>query len=163
MAGWSRRWRQVAGGGWLDGWKQMAGALLQPPPHPPPASSHLPPSCLLHQRPASSSLVQAGGWRPVAEAAEAWIGGWSYLAGWKARGCRQVVGARWLEWWLEVVVAGENGGVAGVAGGLVWLVWWVFGMAYRYRTEPKLRNTGNTHTAKHRICIGIDRTARLQP
>ena len=60
------------------------------------------------------------------------------------------------------------GCVAGVAGvvGVVWLVclmWWVFGMAYRYRTEPKLRNTGNTHTAKHRICIGIDRTARLQP
>ena len=67
---------------------------------------------------------------------------------------------------MEVVAGGwwqENGGVAGVAGGLVWLVWWVFGMAYRYRTEPKLRNTGNTYAAKHRIRIGIDRTARLQP
>ena len=34
------------------------------------------------------------------------------------------------------------------------------GMAYRYRTEPKRRNTGNTQSAKYRI---IDRTARLQP
>ena len=57
-------------------------------------------------------------------------------------------------WWQE------NGGVS---GGRVWLVWWAFGMAYRYRTEPKLCNTGNTYTAKHRIRIGIDRTARLQP
>ena len=90
------------------------------------------------------------------------VGGrWLEAGGW-----RQVVGARWLEWWLEVVAGGwwqENGGVAGVAGGLVWLVWWVFGMAYRYRTEPKLGNTGNTYTAKHSIRIGIDRTARLQP
>ena len=46
---------------------------------------------------------------------------------------------------------------------LVWLVSCVFGMAYRYRTEPKLRNIGNTYTARHRIRIGIDRTARLQP
>ena len=69
-------------------------------------------------------------------------GRWLEVGGW-----RQVAGGRWLELdglaggrWLEAgVVAGgwwqENGGVAGVAGGLVWLVWWVFGMAYRYRTE----------------------------
>ena len=63
-------------------------------------------------------------------------GGWRVVAG---------------EWWC------------GWRGGLLWLVWWVFGMACRYRTEPKLRNTGNTYTAKHRIRIGIDRTARLEP
>ena len=67
-----------------------------------------------------------------------------------------VAGRWWLRWWQE------KGGVAGVSGRLVWLVWWVFGIAYRYRTEPKLRNTGNTYTAKHRIHIGIDRTTRLQ-
>ena len=70
---------------------------------------------------------EASGWRQVA-------GGWRQVA---PPPC-QVAGARWLEWWLEVVAGGwwqENGGVAGVAGGLVWLVWWVFGMAYRYRTE----------------------------
>ena len=42
-------------------------------------------------------------------------------------------------------------------------MWRVFGIAYRHRTEPKLRNTGNTYIAKYRIRIGIDRTARLQP
>ena len=55
--------------------------------------------------------------------------------------------------------------VAGVVGVASAECGWcgVFGMAYRYRTEPKLRNTGNTYTAKCRIRIGIDRTARLQP
>ena len=107
-------------------------------------------------------VAGGGGWRQVAG------GRWLEVVGWWlwGGGWRQVVGGRWLEWWLELVAGGwwhENGGVAGVAGGLVWLVWWVFGMAYRYRTEPKLGNTGNTYTAKHSIRIGIDRTARLQP
>ena len=84
------------------------------------------------------------------------VGGrWLEAGGW-----RQVVGARWLEWWLEVVAGGwwqENGGVAGVAGGLV--CWSGGYLVWRIATEPKLRNTGNTYTAKHRIRIGIDRTA----
>ena len=53
--------------------------------------------------------------------------------------------------------------VAGVAVGLAVAGLVGFGMAYRCRTEPKLRNTGNTSTAKYRTRIGIDRTARLQP
>ena len=70
-----------------------------------------------------------------------------------------------MEWLLEVVAGGwwqENGGVAGGLGsGMTGLA--VFGMAYRYRTEPKLSNTGNACTTKHGIRIGIDQTARLQP
>ena len=60
-----------------------------------------------------------------------------------------MAGGRWLEGSVAVGLA-----VAGLVG---------FGIAYRYRTESKLRNTGNTSTAKCRIRIGIDRTARLQP
>ena len=77
---------------------------------------------------------------------------------------------RRLGFWRGLVagMAGVVGvaGVAGVAGvgwGVVCLVWQVFGIAYRYRTEPKLRSTGNTYAATHCIRIGIDRTARLQP
>ena len=77
------------------------------------------------------------------------MGGLSVAGGWLARGW--VVGG-WLEDSCRRMLVW-----------LVWLVWCVFGMAYRYRTEPNLRNTGNTYTAKHRIRIGIDRTARLEP
>ena len=55
-----------------------------------------------------------------------------------------------------------------VAGGLGELSWvglaaGVLSMRYGEITEPTLRNTGNTYTAKHRMHIGIDRTARTQP
>ena len=110
-----------------------------------------------------------GGWRQVAggwlEEWEGWVareqaGGWRWLDAAEE-------GGRWLEaggwrvgggggWRVAAGVAGMvlGGGVAGLVG---------FGIAYRYRTEPKLHNTGNTYTAKYRIRIGIDRTARLQP
>ena len=98
---------------------------------------------------------QAGGWRQVAgrskQRREA--GGWRQVAG----GWEGEVAGGWLRWvggWLEVAGMVLGGGVAGLVG---------FGIAYRYRTEPKLRNTGNTYTAKYRIRVGIDRTARLQP
>ena len=61
-------------------------------------------------------------------------GGLSVAGGWLARSW--AVG-RWLEDSCRRMVVW-----------LVWLVWCVFGMAYRYRTEPKLRNLGNTYTAK---------------
>ena len=84
---------------------------------------------------------QAGGWRQGR-----WLEG--------GRGRWLEGGCRWVGGWLEVAGMVLGGGVAGLVG---------FGIAYRYRTEPKLRNTGNTFTAKYRIRIGIDRTARLQP
>ena len=65
--------------------------------------------------------------------------------GWRLEGQRLAGRLGWRHWWG------------------MWLVWRVFGMAHRYRTEPKLHNTGNTYTTKYRIRIGIDRTARLQP
>ena len=76
--------------------------------------------------------------------------------GWPKRGW-WVAGEELGGWW----VTGDN--CRRMVAWLVWLVSCVFGMAYRYRTEPKLRNIGNTYTARHRIRIGIDRTARLQP
>ena len=53
-------------------------------------------------------------------------------------------------WWVA-------GGQLELGGWRVAGEWWCgwssgyFGMAYRYRTEPKLRNTGYTYTANHRI------------
>ena len=87
---------------------------------------------------AGGRWLEAGGWRQVAGGGRLEAGGWLEAGG------------RWLE-------------VAGVAVGLAVAGLVGFGIAYRYRTEPKLRNTGNTSTAKYRIRIGIDRTARLQP
>ena len=86
----------------------------------------------------NGSLVAGGRWLE--------LDGWRQVAGgrWlEAGGCRQVAGGRWLVvggWWLEG--CGRRM--------VVWLVGWygrsIQGMAYRYRTEPKLRNTGNRYT-----------------
>ena len=78
--------------------------------------------------------------------------------GWPKRGWR-VAGEGLGGWWVAGGQLQENARVAGVAG-LV-RVW--YGVSLPNRTEPNLRNTGNTYTAKHRIRIGIDRTARLEP
>ena len=87
-----------------------------------------------------------------------WAGGLGLELERAGEGARACLG---LEGWRAGGLGrGRNGGQ--LAGGLegwrsgCWWVWRVFGM-------PKLRNTGNTYTAKYRIRIGIDRTARLQP
>ena len=93
--------------------------------------------------------LEAGGLHAAEEG-----GRWLEKSGWRGRGRWLEGGCRWVRGWLEVAGMVLGGGVAGLVG---------FGIVYRYRTEPKLRNTGNTYTAKYRIRIGIDRTARLQP
>ena len=64
-----------------------------------------------------------------------------------ATGSPLVVGAwaggRGVGWCLWCLSGWWVPGVAGVVR-LVWPVRWVFGITYPYRTEPKLRNTGNT-------------------
>ena len=187
VAGGGDGWSQVAGGreqaggcrqlavagGWegevAGGWLQVGGGWLE--------DGRL-----------ESRLVAGGRWLDAAEEGGSWLeksgrrevaGGWLQVAGgWLEDGSRLVAGGSgWRRDGWRKVAGGWEGEVAGgclqvgrgVAGWLewcwvaVWLVWWGFGIAYRYRTEPKLRNTGNTYTAKYRIRIGIDRTARLQP
>ena len=131
---------RVAGGRWLEGgWRQVAGGWLEE----------------WEGGWLESRMVAGGSWLDAAEEA----GGWRQVAGGRwleagGGGSGWRVAAGWLGGWLEVAGMVLGGGVAGLVG---------FGIAYRYRTEPKLRNTGNTYTAKYRIRIGIDGTARLQP
>ena len=104
------------------------------PTRPPPAT----------QAPTSHSLAGGG--------LCGWCGWWGH--GWWLCGPVWLVCLVGCGWWGPVWC-----GLCGVAG--------VPGIRYDVslpnRTEPALRNTGNTKTAKYRIRVGIDRTARLQP
>ena len=72
-----------------------------------------------------------------------WRGGGVEGGGWRVVKCGRVEG--WRGGGIEVEgLEGRGVGVEGSACG------------YRYRTEPKVRNTFNTDTTKNRRRIGID-------